>query len=290
MAAPLAGSVLLVLPAPFAAAGLPPSAVGLATVGTAVGGLVLHGLARPTALIRRAHLATTELLRSRLAGERRRFARDVHDLLGYSVSAITLKAEPAPRLTDARPERARAEIVSLLDVSRRALSDVRSVAHGYRTLSLAHEASMAHMILAAGIEAGVEAGIDVERCGRPPPEVDALLATALREGVTNVLGHSDARHCRTTADRQQGTVRLELTNDGVAPANGATASAGHGTGNLTARFTAARGRVHAGATGGFFRLTTEVPAPARWPAAARAGQEGTSAAGPRSMSGTTANE
>ncbi|MDT0441405.1 sensor histidine kinase [Streptomyces johnsoniae] len=208
-------------------------------------------------------------------------------LNGHSVSGVPLKAEPVPRLMGAGPERARAGVVPLLDVSRLALSDARSVANGYRTLSPAHEASMAHMILAA---AGIEAEIDVERCGRLPPEVDTLLATALREGVTNVLRHSDTRHCRIMADRHQGTARLELTNDGVAPANGATASAGHGIGNLTARFTAARGRVHAGATGGFFRLTTEVPAPARWPAAARAGQEGPSGAGPRSMSGTTANE
>ncbi|MFE4637522.1 sensor histidine kinase [Streptomyces sp. NPDC056773] len=273
MAAPLGGTILLLLPGRFAwpafsllplgmlvwsiTRGLELLDVAYFTIATALTGLVIYGLTWLQDLVREVHEARAEMARMAVTQERLRFARDLHDLLGYSLSAISLKCELIQRLVVANPERATAEVISVLGVSRQALADVRLVASGYRSMSLATEAESVAEVMAA---ADVDAVVDID-CGRLHPLVDTVLATALREGVTNILRHSKAQSCTIRAEIVEETVRLVLDNDGVSESGPSDpADRGSGLGNLDTRLTAIGGRLVAGpAPGGRFRLTAEAP-------------------------------
>ncbi|MFE2428196.1 sensor histidine kinase [Streptomyces sp. NPDC059373] len=273
MAGPLAGTILLLVAgwAGWALYGLAAATVTVTAVltgqtafftvyftgSTLLWGLVIYSLTRLADLVDEVHVARGELARMAVTQERMRFARDLHDLLGYSLSAITLKSELLYRLIGDRSDQARDEVSSILDVSRQALSDVRLVASGYRDMSLAAEADSAASILAA---AGVQAEVDVE-CGRLHPLVDTVLATALREGITNILRHSKVQQCSITAAAEGETVRLTLVNDGVGEGAAILSPhSGSGIGNLQLRLTAVGGRVDAGVRDdGRFHLVAEAP-------------------------------
>ncbi|MDX6313963.1 MAG: two-component system, NarL family, sensor histidine kinase DesK [Streptomyces sp.] len=224
---------------------------------TVLSGFVIYGFTRLVDLVSEVHASRGELARMAVSQERMRFSRDLHDLLGYSLSAITLKSELLYRLIGDRSDQAREEVTSILDVSRQALSDVRLVASGYRDMSLAAEADSAASILAA---AGVQAEVDVE-CGRLHPLVDTVLATALREGITNILRHSKVQHCSITAAAEGETVRLTLVNDGVGEGTAILSPhSGSGIGNLQLRLTAVGGWVDAGVRDdGRFHLVAKAP-------------------------------
>lgn len=222
-------------------------------------GIVVYAIAHFYDVIWQLHRTRDGLARAAVAQERLRFARDLHDLLGYSLSSITLKSELVRRLIPVRPEQAMAEADEVLAVARQSLADVRTVVSGYRDLCLEDEISSARSVLcAAGIALYVE-------CAPGPvgPEADTVLATVLREAVTNLLRHSKARHCtlavaRTSDDR----VRLTVRNDGAAPAHRDTSpDGGSGLGNLVVRLAAVGGRLmYEHGENGTFRLTAEVPA------------------------------
>ncbi|MFF9093068.1 sensor histidine kinase [Streptomyces sp. NPDC014802] len=273
MAGPLGGSILLLLPARLAwplygavtltilgwsqVEGAPALEQGYFTISTALTGLVIYGLTRLTDLVREVHAARAEMARMAVMQERLRFARDLHDLLGYSLSTITLKSELIHRLVPVNPERAREEVASVLGVSRQALADVRLVASGYRDMSLEAEAAAVAEVMAA---ADVQVEVDID-CGRLHPLVDTVLATALREGVTNILRHSKVQSCVITADAEGETVRLTLVNDGVVPQETPrNQGSGSGLGNLRTRLTEIGGTLSAQATReGRFRLVAEAP-------------------------------
>jgi two-component system sensor histidine kinase DesK len=154
--------------------------------------------------------AREELARLAVAEERLRFARDLHDLLGHSLSLITLKSELAGRLLPASPERAAKEIREAEAVARRALCEVREAVAGYRQPTLVEELHGAEeMLKAAGIACRIE-----HRASLLPKSVEALLAWTVREGATNVIRHSRARHCTIRLVREDGTVRAEVCDDG----------------------------------------------------------------------------
>jgi two-component system sensor histidine kinase DesK len=162
-------------------------------------------LARNLDLVR----AKEENARLALADERNRFARDLHDILGHSLTVITVKAELAQKLFDVDPERARAEVADLERLSRDALVDVRRAVEGYRELTLPGEVARARTALdAAEIEAHLPSSTD-----DVPSSLRELFAWTIREGVTNVVRHSRASRC---------TVRLtptsaEVADDGRGP-------------------------------------------------------------------------
>lgn len=273
MAGPLAGSILLLFPGRIAwlcygtmplvilswslAEGLSARDTGYYTISTALTGLVIYGLTRLTDLVREVHDTRAEMARMAVTQERLRFARDLHDLLGYSLSAITLKSELIHRLVPVNPERARDEVASVLGVARQALADVRLVASGYRDMSLEAEAESVAEVMAA---ADVDVRVDI-RCGRLHPLVDTVLATALREGVTNILRHSKVQSCTIDVATVGETVRLDLVNDGVTTENQAgSPDRGSGLGNLGDRLAAIGGELTAGVVpGGRFRLTAVAP-------------------------------
>ncbi|MEV4896502.1 histidine kinase [Nonomuraea sp. NPDC055795] len=190
--------------------------------------LIVYALWRMARLAAQIHEARMELARVEVARERLRFARDLHDLLGYGLSVVVLKAELAVRLLGRDPAAARRELSDGLDAARQVLSDIDSVTSGYSTIALADEIASARAVLAA---AGVELIADVS-AARLPDTHDAVLATVLREAVTNVLRHSDARHGTLVLAVDDETVGLRLANDGVrAPAR----EPGSGLGNLRER-------------------------------------------------------
>ncbi len=195
--------------------------------------------------------------------ERLRFARDLHDLLGHSLSVIVLKAELARRLLEreAAPGRALAEVGDVEDIARRALEEVREAVTGYRARSLRTELERTRDALdAAGVEMGAEMPDEPL-----PPDVEALLARVLREATTNIVRHSRAAHAAVRLSRTAGGVRLEVSDDGVGSAAG-SAGAGHGLRGLAEAVADAAGRFEAGsARPAGFRLVAELPCGGREP-------------------------
>ncbi|MEU7040278.1 histidine kinase [Streptomyces varsoviensis] len=226
-------------------------------ISTALTGLIVYGLIRLTDMVAEVHRTRTALAEMAVAQERLRFARDLHDLLGYSLSAISLKSELTRRLIGHDDARAVAEVSDIIEISRQALADVRDVASQYRDLSLVAETRSARSVLDA---AGIEVSMAVVH-GSLPDRVGTVLATVLREGVTNVLGHSKAEHCEITIRQESGTVLITIVNDGAQP-EPAALPARHGLGlaSLTTRVEALGGRLTAGLTDPVhFRLQAEIP-------------------------------
>ena len=259
---PLAGSlvflaVLVSVPVVKAANLVHPLLVVNAGGATLITGLVVFGLTWMGRAIHQLRSARYELARIAVAEERMRFARDLHDLLGLSLSAITLKTELALRLLAVDQERAQQELAEIVDISRLALADVRLVANGYRELSLNEESRSAESVLVA---AEVDVRLNMHY-GELSPEVRTVLATVLREGVTNVLRHSaKGARCEITVRQVDRVVMLEIVNSGVAGEPGLT-SGGSGLRNLSARVARLGGELTAGLSAdGTFRLSARVPA------------------------------
>jgi len=182
--------------------------------------------------------------------ERNRFARDLHDILGHSLTVITVKAELAGRLISANPERAASEVADVEQLARAALADVRAAVAGYRELSLAGELVAARAaLLAAGIKPDLPTVVD-----EVPEENRELFAWVIREGVTNVLRHSGARWCTI----RLGARSIEVLDDGKGPTPGGGAS-GHGLVGLRERADLAGASLQVGtAPDGGFRLAVKV--------------------------------
>jgi two-component system sensor histidine kinase DesK len=184
-----------------------------------LGALAVFGMRR--AIQRSVELAVAREDFAELAvqEERNRFARDLHDILGHSLTVITVKAELAQRLIAANPDRAASEVADVEQLARSALADVRAAVAGYRELSLAGELVAAHAALqAADIKAELPNTVD-----EVPEEYRELFAWVVREGVTNVIRHSGAKKCTIRLNAHQ----IEVLDDGKGPGPGGSGS-GHG--------------------------------------------------------------
>jgi len=182
----------------------------------------------------RTHEAEAELA---VETERVRFARDLHDILGHSLTVITVKAELAGRLIEVDPRRAQAEVAELERLARDALADVRRTVKGYRDITLPGELARARAALAtAGITASVSSSAEA-----PASHLRELFAWVVREGVTNVVRHSRATECSVTVAPLSVTVR----DNGVGPGAG-TLTGGSGLHGLRERAAAVGARVAAG--------------------------------------------
>jgi two-component system sensor histidine kinase DesK len=181
----------------YTAGPLFPLAVALEIL-LAGGGMTLYSREAP---------ATT---RTHKAAERERIARDLHDVLGHTLSSIALKSELARRLFHDDPERALAEIGDVERISRVALDEVRETIHGYHAGDIHSELDRVESILKA-------AGIAVDRrfdSAEIDPAQERVLALILREAVTNVVRHSKAAACRLILFRLDHEYRLEVSDDG----------------------------------------------------------------------------
>jgi two-component system sensor histidine kinase DesK len=235
---------------------------------TVTTGLVVYGLSRLSGLAVELDEARRELARMAVVRERLRVARDTHDLLGLGLSAVALKSDLAGRLIGRDDARARAELDALVRLAGQARADVMAVAADERRPSLRAELDAAAEVLAsAGVDAEVRADPSGERL---PEEVDAVLATIVREAVTNVLRHARARRCEIELTVADGAARLRVANDGAGGESRDKARdeeprrrpGGRGLANLSARAAALGGRLSTRAEGDRFELTVRVPLPA----------------------------
>jgi two-component system sensor histidine kinase DesK len=159
-------------------------------------------------------MAHEEIEQLAAVAERERIARDLHDVLGHTLSVIVLKSELAGRLIDRDPQRAAQEIADVEKTARTALSEVREAIGGYRSQGLPAEMELARNTLQA-------AGVSLA-CESPLPQLHAaeetVLCLAVREAVTNIVRHAQATHCRmrftTSGD---GYHSLLITDDGAHP-------------------------------------------------------------------------
>jgi two-component system sensor histidine kinase DesK len=202
---------------------------------------------------RQLRSARNEVARLAVAEERLRIARDLHDLLGHTLSVVALKSELAAKLVERDPARASAELDDVQAVTRRALAEVREAVHSYRRLALGEALAGARAQLEA---AGIESRLD-EADVSLPDEAEAVLAWAVREGVTNVVRHSHARHCAIRVRSDGEFAAVEIEDDGRAVGE---SDAGSGLAGLAERAERMRGRLEAGALpDGGFRLLVSVP-------------------------------
>lgn len=142
--------------------------------------------------------------------ERTRIGRDLHDVLGHTLSTIILKATLANKLAGHDPERERNELQDIEQISRQALSEVRAVVSGYRTGGITTELARAEATLRS---AGVVADCCAEQVAVSPIQETAL-ALAIREGVTNVIRHAHAHTCTLNLSQKEGVCLLEISDDG----------------------------------------------------------------------------
>ena len=227
----------------------------------AVVGVTVMGMRWSFTTNRQLRVARRELARLAITEERLRFARDLHDLLGHTLSLIALKSELAGRLAPSSPERAQSELADIERAARQALRDVRATVAGYRQATLSGELAAAReLLVAAGLTCSIH-GEDIQ----PPPSVEAALAWVVREGVTNVIRHSRARSCAITLSQRDGRVTLLIEDDGQGDGQGATAASpgdaeGHGLRGLAERVSGLGGELQAGPkAGGGYHLRVSLP-------------------------------
>ena len=262
-----AGLLLPLWPA-IAATALTAAGIGIGTAATGDGasavaawvittvsiGAIMTAFGWVTRANRELRAARGELARLAVSEERLRIARDLHDLLGHSLSLIALKSELAGRLVRHDGERAAVELADIEAVTRRALAEVRGAVEGYRRLALEDALEGARSALSA-------AGIDYRLEESPlalPPEVEAVLAWAVREGTTNVVRHSRAGHCSIRVGAEGALVAVEVEDDGGAVPS--PTRSGSGLTGLAERARAVRGTLEAGPRReGGFRLRLTVP-------------------------------
>lgn len=178
--------------------------------------------------------ARVEIARLASESERTRIARDLHDLLGHSLTTITVKAELAQRLSQRDMEGATREIAEVEALSRRALADVRAAVDNYRDVTLTGELATGKEVLrAAGIAAQLPGAVDVV-----DNDTQELFGWVVREGITNIVRHSRAASC--TVSISPSTV--EIVDDGV----GGTGRRGNGLAGLAERVSSLGGVIEAG--------------------------------------------
>jgi two-component system sensor histidine kinase DesK len=224
--------------------------------------------------VRELRATQGKMARLAVAEERSRLARDLHDVLGHSLTTITVKAGLARRVLETSTDRQRAidEVRDVEELARQAMTEVRATVSGYRTASLPAELVGARAALsAAGIAADLPQAVDNANAG-----LHAIFAYVLREGVTNVIRHSGASRCEV----RLGDTWLEVRDNGRSAADVVSSSrasgGGHGLSGLAERVAAVDGTLDAGPLpeGGFMlRVSVPTSTPDQ-PAASTAQQPG----------------
>ncbi|HVS78362.1 MAG TPA: sensor histidine kinase [Steroidobacteraceae bacterium] len=199
----------------------------------------------------RLSLAQEQIEHLAKVAERERIARDLHDVLGHTLSVVVLKSELAGKLIGTDAERARREIDEVEKISRQALTEVREAIRGYRAEGIAAEIARARRTLeAAGVRLESQA-----QSVRLEPAHESVLSLVLREAVTNILRHAGATTCRLQLAADSGSTRLSVHDDG----RGAVAREGNGLRGMRERVEALGGRLEIDSRHGT-RLTVDIPA------------------------------
>ena len=222
-------------------------------------GLDMIGFVRLSDALRELQGAREELAHQAVMEERLRMARDLHDLLGHTISLITWKSDLAGRLLAKDPHTATQEIHEVEQVARQALREVREAVAGYRQRTLRSELDGARQILdAAGIECTIE--YDVQSLSQ---RIDVVLGWVVREGVTNVIRHSRATHCLIRIISTDDHVRVEINNDGYQHQESSAIERGSGLSGLAERVSNEGGQLETAvqllSSSSGFRLKVEIP-------------------------------
>lgn len=179
--------------------------------GTFVSGILVASLLGLAATVDELRRTREELALAAVDRERLRFSRDLHDLLGHSMSVVVVKAEAVRRLAPHSAEAAVAQAADIEEVGRRALAEIREAVSGYRGSGLSAELDRARSALE-----GAGVAVSVRRSGPPPgAEAEALLGWVVREAVTNVIRHSGAAHADITVEHDGRAVRVAVADDGT---------------------------------------------------------------------------
>ncbi|WP_203916785.1 sensor histidine kinase [Rugosimonospora africana] len=223
--------------------------------GTFMGSLLVLVVKRLIWYVRQLHNARAELAQAAVAEERLRFARDLHELLGHTLTLIVVKAQVVRRLAATDPVAAGAAGADIEQIGRKALVEVREAVTGYRERAFSDELDGARSALSG---AGID--VSIETAGTPLPAiVDSVFGWAVREGTTNVIRHSGARHCVIAVRRAGDEATLEIRDDGSGGSPDGTGT-GNGLRGLRERLAAAGGTLAAAPQpGGGFRLVATVP-------------------------------
>ena len=230
---------------------------------TLLGGLLTCAFSWLASVIAELQSTRRQLARVAVSEERLRFSRDLHDLLGHSLSVISVKAQAARRSIPTDPVAAERHARDVEELAQQALTEVREAVQGYRRSDLDTELRRA---AAALRDAGIHAEVVRDDASMSGEQQD-LLAWVVREGATNVLRHARARHATIRTAIVDGTATVVIEDDGLGPDADEDATSGRddrvvpGTGlaGLRDRLTSAGGRLTTRADGRGFRLTVEVP-------------------------------
>ncbi|MFI7399660.1 sensor histidine kinase [Streptomyces sp. NPDC049541] len=229
--------------------------------GTFLSTMVTAAILSLSEAVRELQAAREKLAHQAVEKERLRFSRDLHDLLGHTLSVIVVKSEAARRLAPGNLEAALTQIGDIESVGRQALTEIREAVTGYREGSLATELDRARSALSAAAVEPV-----VRRTGAPlAPQTEALLGWVVREAVTNVVRHAGATRCEITVHSGPERVSLTVADNGegvpsTTPSPSLPGIGGTGLKGLTERLAAAGGSLRAGPSPrGGFTVTAELP-------------------------------
>ncbi len=198
-------------------------------------------------------LSHDEVRRLAALAERERIGRDLHDLLGHTLSLVAIKSELAGKLVERDPAAARRELDEVSRVAREALTQVRSAVTGIRAAGLGAELASARLLLEAD-------SVELQYALAPvrlPPEIETVLALTVRESVTNIQRHARARHAEVTLSSTPREVKLCISDDG----RGGAIAPGNGLSGMRERIEALGGRLRIESAPGSTRLEACIPLP-----------------------------
>ena len=224
--------------------------------GTFLSGFIVSLILQLVAVIRQLQDTRQELAETAVDEERLRFARDLHDLLGHTLSVMVIKAQVVRKLATRDPVQAAEQAADIEAVGRQALTEVRQSVTGYRGRGMTRELAEARTALA-----DADFTVAVRQDDVPlTPAADALLGWVIREGVTNVIRHSGGHQAEIEIGLRKGYAFVEIRDDGGKTPAVQLPSGGNGLGGLRERAAAAGGTVEAGPRrGGGYRLHVRIP-------------------------------
>jgi two-component system sensor histidine kinase DesK len=223
--------------------------LGSVVISALIGAITIQARAKEAADAK-LRLAQEEVERLAKLAERERIARDLHDVLGHTLSVVVLKSELAQKLMSRDPARAAQEIAEIERISRQGLAEVREAITGYRSSGLAAEIEhVRDTLTTAGIDTTIEA-----RPVKLAPAQETALSLALREAVTNVIRHAAATRCHIKFYAQDGSALMEVQDDG----RGGDAPFGNGLSGMRERIQALGGALQRETSGGT-RLMISLP-------------------------------
>jgi two-component system sensor histidine kinase DesK len=221
---------------------------------TLLAGLLTYAFSRLAFVIAELHRSRAELARSAVTAERLRFSRDLHDLLGHTLSVMVVKAQAARRAASSDPAETERHAADIETIGRQALSEVRQAVQGYRRANLEEEvAGCAEALRASGIHTRVDLGHEPMS-----DQQEELLTWVVREGATNVLRHArEAQNVSITTHSGDGGVSVRIEDDGTAPPR--ADSSGAGLAGLGERLRDSGGTLQTSREPTGFRLDVFVP-------------------------------